>query len=73
DHRLHVEAMYSDVDIPAWKTSPSYPPQSLFGPDRVMLEDHPGLLDFNTFYDLQTNGNAAALTAENIGSTVTDA
>ena len=73
DHRLHVEAMYADVDIPAWKTSPSYPPQSLFGPDRVMLEDHPGLLDFNTFYDLQTNGNAAALTAENIGSTVTDA
>ncbi len=72
DHRLHFEAMYSDVDIPEWKTSPSYPPQSLFGPDRRMLADHPGLVDFNSFYNLQDNGNAAALTAANIGSTVAD-
>jgi hypothetical protein len=56
DHRLHFEAMYSDVDIPEWKTSPSYPPQSLFGPDRRMLADHPGLVDFNTFYNLQAVG-----------------
>ena len=72
DHRLHFEAMYSDVDIPAWKTSPSYPPQSLFGPDRRMLADHPGLVDFNNFYNLQDSGNAAALTAANIGGLVTD-
>jgi iron complex outermembrane receptor protein len=43
---LHVEAMYSEVDLPAWKTSPSYPPQSLFGPDRLVLDDHPGLIDY---------------------------
>ena len=72
DHRLHFEAMYSDVDIPAWKTSPSYPPQSLFGPDRRLLENHPGLVDFNSFYGLQDVGGAAALTAANIGSTVID-
>ena len=64
--------MYSDVDIPAWKTSPSYPPQSLFGPDRRLLENHPGLVDFNSFYGLQDVGGAAALTAANIGSTVID-
>lgn len=70
DHRLHFEAMYSDVDIPEWKTSPSYPPQSLFGPDRRMLADHPGLVDFNTFYNLQAAGGAAALSAANIGGLV---
>lgn len=73
DHRLHFEAMYSDVDIPAWKTSPSYPPQSLFGPDRRLLENHPGLVDFNSFYGLQDVGGAAALNAANIGSTVVNA
>jgi outer membrane receptor protein involved in Fe transport len=71
NHRLHFEAMYSDVDIPAWKTSPSYPPQSLFGPDRRMNTDHPGLVDFNSFYDLQATGNAGALTAANIGGLAT--
>ena len=44
--QLHFEALYSEVDIPSWKTSPSYPPQSLFGPDRLVLADHPGLVDF---------------------------
>ena len=63
DHRLHFEALYSDIDLPEWNTSPSYPPQSLFGPDRIMNEDHPGLVDFNTHYNLQASGNAAALTA----------
>ncbi len=73
DHRLHFEALYSDVDLPEWNTSPSYPPQSLFGPDRIMNADHPGLVDFNTYYNLQASGNAAALTAANVGSLVTDA
>ncbi len=43
---LHAEALYSEVDIQDWKTSPSYPPQSLFGADRLVLADHPGLVDF---------------------------
>ncbi len=42
---FHAEALYSEVDIDSWKTSPSYPPQSLFGSDRIVLEDHPGLID----------------------------
>ncbi|MFM8353853.1 MAG: TonB-dependent receptor plug domain-containing protein, partial [Gammaproteobacteria bacterium] len=40
---LHVEALYSKMDMPEWKTSPSYPPQSLFGPDRFVAPTHPGL------------------------------
>ena len=38
-----------------------------------MLENHPGLVDFNSFYGLQDVGGAAALTAANIGSTVVNA
>ena len=72
DHRLHFEALYADIDIPEWKTSPSYPPQSLYGPDRIILADHPGLVDFNTFYGLTSAGNSAAVTAANVGSLVTD-
>ena len=44
--RFHAEALYSEVDIPEWDTSPSYPPQALLGPDRVLQADHPGLVDF---------------------------
>ena len=42
---FHAEALVSDVDLPSWKTSPSYPPQSLFGPDRYIDPTHPGLVD----------------------------
>jgi len=45
DATLHVEALYSNVDVPDWKTSPAYPPQSLLGPDRFIAADHPGLVD----------------------------
>jgi outer membrane receptor protein involved in Fe transport len=38
-----------------------------------LLENHPGLVDFNSFYGLQDVGGAAALTAANIGSTVVNA
>ena len=30
---LHVEALYSYVDLPEWKTSPSYPPPAPTNPD----------------------------------------
>ena len=43
---FHMEALYSDMTIDAWKTSPSYPPQSLFGPDRFVQPNHPGLVDY---------------------------
>lgn len=46
---LQTEAMYSVVDS-SFATSPSYPPQALFGPDRVVPvagpNAHPGLVDF---------------------------
>lgn len=46
NHRMHVEGLWSEVDLPEWKTSPSYPPQSLTGPDRVVPSYHPGLAGF---------------------------
>jgi iron complex outermembrane receptor protein len=66
NHRLHFEALYSEVDIPAWKTSPSYPPQSLFGPDRVIPADHPGLVDFNNHYGFTSLGGVAAVTRADV-------
>ncbi len=42
---FHAEALWHDMDIPEWKTSPSYPPQALLGNDRLVLPDHPGLVD----------------------------
>ena len=47
---LHVEALYAYVDLPEWKTSPSYPPQSLFTPDRWALPNHPGLVALRADY-----------------------
>jgi iron complex outermembrane receptor protein len=44
--KLHVEGLYGHMYMPHWKTSPSYPPQSLFGPDRFISPTHPGLIDF---------------------------
>ncbi|MEQ8860572.1 MAG: TonB-dependent receptor [Pseudomonadales bacterium] len=41
----HVEALYSFVDVPNWATSPSYPPQALFGDDRRIPFTHPGIAD----------------------------
>ncbi|MEZ5997369.1 MAG: TonB-dependent receptor [Hyphomonas sp.] len=41
---LHLEVLYASTDVPSWKTSPSYPPQALFG--QVLLPDHPGLVQF---------------------------
>jgi iron complex outermembrane receptor protein len=43
--KLHVEGLYGLMDMPNWKSSPSYPPQSLFGPDRFIPATHPGFVD----------------------------
>lgn len=45
---LHLEGLYAFTDVPEWKTSPSYPPQALFG--QVMLPSHPGLVDMFANY-----------------------
>ena len=41
---LHLEALYASSDVPTWKTSPSYPPQSLL--NQVVPSNHPGLLQY---------------------------
>ncbi|MCR9259339.1 MAG: TonB-dependent receptor [Pseudomonadaceae bacterium] len=41
---LTFEAMYSEVIVDDRLTSPSYPPQSLLGPDRFVPSTHPGLI-----------------------------
>jgi outer membrane receptor protein involved in Fe transport len=44
DTELHIEGLYSFTDVPEWKTSPSYPPQALFG--QFVAPDHPGLQQY---------------------------
>ncbi|MEL7454859.1 MAG: TonB-dependent receptor plug domain-containing protein, partial [Pseudomonadota bacterium] len=41
---FHLEGLYGYTDVPEWKTSPSYPPQALFG--NIVLPDHPGLQQY---------------------------
>ncbi|MEO0606730.1 MAG: TonB-dependent receptor [Pseudomonadota bacterium] len=41
---LHLEAMYSETDVPGVNTSPSYPPQTYT--NQVLFADHPGLRAF---------------------------
>ena len=41
---MHLEFMFSKVDVPEWNTSPSYPPQALFGDIQFLPADHPGLV-----------------------------
>ena len=41
---FHLEALYGHTDVPEWKTSPSYPPQALFG--NIVLPNHPGLVQY---------------------------
>lgn len=41
---FHAEALFGNTEVPEWKTSPSYPPQALFG--QVILPDHPGLVQY---------------------------
>jgi iron complex outermembrane receptor protein len=45
-----LEALYSRMEIPEWKTSPSYPPQALVGSDRFISPTHPGVVDFQSKY-----------------------
>ena len=41
---MHLEAMYGYSDVPEWKTSPSYPPQSLT--NQVVPANHPGFVQY---------------------------
>lgn len=70
---VHIEAMYARVNVPVWKTSPSYPPQALFGDIQYVPADHPGLVAmaakypaFEKYATVQTDadGNAVEGTGE---------
>ena len=50
--------MFSRINF-STNTSPSYPPQSLFGPDRWIAPTHPGLIEYKA--DNPTSGLATAL------------
>lgn len=41
---LHLEFLYSNIEVPEWKTSPSYPPQALTS--QVVPANHPGFLQY---------------------------
>ncbi|MCR9276403.1 MAG: TonB-dependent receptor [Pseudomonadaceae bacterium] len=58
---FHFEALYSNMEMDDCNTSPSYPPQSLFGPDRLIPLDHPGVIDFNSKYPGQIPADTVAL------------
>lgn len=47
---FNLEGLYTKMEIPEWKTSPSYPPQALFGADRFVQMDHPGVVDLQAKY-----------------------
>jgi iron complex outermembrane receptor protein len=50
DMLFHVEGLYAFVDLPQIASSPTFPPQSLFGADRYISPTHPGLIDFKTLH-----------------------
>ena len=73
---VHLEFMYSKVDVPEWNTSPSYPPQALFGDVQFVPADHPGLVatasqysDFEQYTTVQTDANGAAIAGTGEGAT----
>ena len=43
---LHLEFLYSNIEVPEWKTSPSYPPQELSS--QFVPASHPGFQQFVT-------------------------
>lgn len=61
DHSLSVELLYANTDVPEWKTSPSYPPQTLvdLNPEtgRLIPANHPGLLKMAQDYPTNEDGS----------------
>lgn len=41
---LHLEFLYSNIDVPEWKTSPSYPPQELA--TQLVPANNPGYIQY---------------------------
>ena len=70
NHQFRLEALYSKVDLPEWRTSPSYPPRALISPDRVIPNNHPGLVDFRSFYNAATEISRAGATTAKIQDSI---
>ena len=73
---MHLEVLYAKVDVPVWKTSPSYPPQALFGDIQYMPADHPGLVamaeqysQFDKYVNVQLDEDGAAIDGTGEGAT----
>ncbi|MDH3640549.1 MAG: TonB-dependent receptor [Gammaproteobacteria bacterium] len=71
---FHAEALWHEMDMPEWKTSPSYPPQALTGADRLIEPSHPGLIDLKAqnpglFSDVDLDGDDIIdVTADQLGA-----
>lgn len=46
NHEMTLEGLFHRTDLPEWKTSPAYPPQTLLAPSNFVLPDHPGRIAF---------------------------
>lgn len=44
--KFHLEGLLAFMKVPQVASSPTFPPNSLFGPDRYVDATHPGLIDF---------------------------
>ncbi len=68
---FHAEFMYSEINVDEWKTSPSYPPQALFGDIQFVPADHPGLIDMaakhSEFDPFITSGTGATFYGRLVG------
>lgn len=60
---LYAEVLYSDVEVPNWKTSPSFPPVILVDSTRFIPPFSPGLVDAIANLGLQGDFSGGALFA----------
>ena len=75
---FHFDFLSSETDVPSWKTSPSYPPQLLFGPVQRVQPDHPGYVAMRTAFPTElapfswvdSNGDTQWATLTFLGRTV---
>ena len=64
---LHLEVLYSTIDVPSWKTSPSYPPQELA--TQFLPASNPGFQQYIADNPTGALANPAAVGALFIGRT----
>ena len=66
DAGYHLEALYADARIPAWMTTPSFPPISSYDGMQLVYDDHPGRRAFVSENPsiATTNGDRIDLTGD---------